>query len=45
MTRTPTTNGQAQMLTPDEATMQKTPKKKTATRAKSDAESNLPETV
>ena len=45
MTRTPTTNGQAQMLTPDEATMQKTPKKKTAARAKSDAESNLPESV
>jgi arginine decarboxylase len=44
MTRTPTTNGQAQ-LTPDEATMQKTPKKKTAARAKSDVESNLPETV
>jgi arginine decarboxylase len=45
MTRTPAANGQAQMLTPDEATMQKTPKKKGAARAKSDAESNLPESV
>jgi arginine decarboxylase len=45
MKLTPTTNGQTPMLTPAEPTMQKTPKKKTATRAKSDAQSNLPETV
>ena len=45
MTRTPTANGQTTMLTPAEPTMEKTPKKKTAARAKSDAESNLPETV
>jgi arginine decarboxylase len=45
MNPTPTANGQTAMLTPAEPTMQKTPKKKTAARAKSDAESNLPETV
>jgi hypothetical protein len=33
------------MATPAEPTMEKRPKKKTAARAMSDAESNLPDTV
>ncbi len=45
MKLTPTANGQTTMLTPAEPTMEKKPKKKTAVRATSDAESNLPETV
>jgi arginine decarboxylase len=45
MNLTPAANGQSLMATSAEPTMEKTPKKKTAARTKSDAESNLPDTV
>jgi arginine decarboxylase len=45
MNLTPAANGQSLMATPAEPTMEKRPKKKTAARAMSDAESNLPDTV
>jgi arginine decarboxylase len=45
MNLTPAANGQSLMATSAEPTMEKRPKKKTAARAMSDAESNLPDTV
>jgi arginine decarboxylase len=45
MNLTPAANGQSLMATRAEPTMEKRPKKKTAARAMSDAESNLPDTV